>query len=135
MALRSGNGGSVSTYTAEDVLLFTIPNDRWSGNWRVREAEVTQSDSGGCTLYFPVVQDNDWEFSAARDDVNFPEALGLQAGDIIEKISFKLGAGSLGDLLENTLVTDVSNTCDNKGDVVRVSVRGKGGFLTPSQGT
>lgn len=129
MSLRSGNGGSVYANT------FVIPNDRWSGNWRTRDAEVTQSDSGGCSLYFPVIQDNSWEFSVARDDVAFPEALGLQAGTVVTTIYFKLGAGVKADKLVNTLVEEVNNVCDNKGDVVRATVRGKGGYLYPNQPT
>jgi hypothetical protein len=127
MALRSAHGGAIKTGGA-----VVVPTDRWSGTWRVRDAEVTQSDSGGCTLYFPVVQDNEWEWTAARDDVNYPEAVGMAGGTIISDIRFKLGAGAACDKLVNTTVTEVSPVCDNKGDVVRVTVRGKGGLLTTS---
>lgn len=125
MSLRSGHGGAIKVGGTT-----VVPTDRWSGNWRVRDAEVTQSDSGGATLYFPVVQDNEWEWTAARDDTNYPEAVGLAPGAILADIRFKLGAGSACDKLVNTLVTEVSPVCDNKGDVVRVTVRGKGGVVT-----
>lgn len=126
MALRSGHGGSVKVDGTT-----TVPTDRWSANWRVRDAEVTQSDSGGATLYQGVVQDNEWEWTAARDDTNYPEAVGFLAGDIRD-MRFKLGAGSLCDRLDNTLITEVAPVVDNKNDVVRVTVRGKGGALTPN---
>lgn len=126
MALRSGNGGSVKVDGGS-----AIATDRWNGNWRIRDAEVTQSDSGGGTLYMAVVEDNEWEWTAARDDVNYPEALGMAPGNIVS-MRFKLGAGSLCDRLDSTLITEVSPVVDNKGDVVRVTVRGKGGLLTPN---
>lgn len=128
--LRSGHGGSVKTGAAGAT---TVPVGRWSGNWRVRDADVTQSDSGGATLYLAVVQDNEWEFTCARDDVLFPEAVGLAQGTVISLMWFKLGAGERADKLANTLVTEVSPVCDNAGDVVRVTVRGKGGLLTANQ--
>lgn len=125
MALRSGHGGATKVGGAT-----VVSTDRWSGTWRVRDAEVTQSDSGGATLYQGVVEDNEWEWTAARDDTNYPEAVGMAGGTIITDIRFKLGAGTACDKLVNTLVTEVSPVCDNKGDVVRVTVRGKGGKLT-----
>lgn len=126
MALRSANGGAI--YLGP---LVEVSTQRWSGNWRVRDSDITQSDIA-CTLFMPVVQDNSWEWSAARDDVDYPEALGLAPGDIVAEIFFKLGAGTLADKLENTMVEEVSNVVDNANEVVRVTVRGKGGFLTPS---
>lgn len=128
MALQSAHGGYVKIASAT-----AVPVERWSANWRVRDAEVTQSDSGGSTLYFAVVEDNEWEWSAARDDTNFPEAVGMSPGTIIATIFFKLGAGATGDKLTNTLVTEVAPVIDNKGDVVRVTVRGKGGNVTANQ--
>lgn len=133
MSLRTAHGGYVKQpgYNA-------FPVGSWTGNWRVRDAEVTQSDSGGCTLYFAVVQDNEWSFECPRDDTNYPEAVGWTPGTILATVYFKLGADlpnnpSKGDKLVNTLVTGVTPVCDNKGDVVKVTVHGKGGLLTPSQ--
>lgn len=125
MSLKSAHGGAIKLLGS-----VVVPTDRWSGTWRVRDAEVTQSDSGGCTLYFPIVQDNEWEWTAARDDTGYPEAIGMAGGTIISDIRFKLGAGASCDKLTNTTVTEVSPVVDNKGDVVRVTVRGKGGLLT-----
>lgn len=130
MALQSAHGGNVQVGTGTPTV---VPVGRWNGNWRLRDAEVTQSDSGGATLYFPVVQDNDWEWSCARDDTNFPEAVGFTGGAIIPVLWFKLGAGAKADKLTNTMVTDVSPVVDNTNDVVRVTVRGKGGFVTKNQ--
>lgn len=130
MALRSGHGGNVQVGTGAPVV---VPVGRWSGNWRSRNSEVTQSDSGGGTLFFPVVQDNQWEFTAARDDTLFPEAVGLAQGTILGTMWFKLGAGVKADRLTNTTVEEVNPICDNQGDVVRVNVRGHGGVLTPNQ--
>lgn len=126
MALRSGQTGYIFVAAA-------IPTDRWSANWRARDAEVTQSDAGGCSLYFPIVQDNEWEWTAARDDASYPEAIGLASGTIITSMYFKMGAGTKADRLQNTLVTDVAPVVDTKGDVVRVTVRGKGGLMTANQ--
>lgn len=130
MSLQSAHGGSVQLGTGAPVV---VPVGRWSGNWRARLAEVTQSDSGGATLEFPVVQENMWEFSCARDDTNFPEALGLTPGAIMSTVWFKLGAGAKADKLVNTTVEEVSPVSDNTNDVVRVTVRGRGGKLTPNQ--
>src|SRR4051812_14261900 len=127
MALQSANGGDIIVAGSPNI---TIPNQRWNGNWRVRDAEVTQSDSNGCTLYQGVVQDNEWEVGLCRDDAAFPESLGLVAGTVLSALFFKLGAGSKADRLQNTLVTDVSPVNDNTNDVVKVTVRGKGGKLT-----
>lgn len=126
MAIRTGHGGSVFNF---DVPI-TIPTGRWSGNWRVRPAEVTQSNSGGGTRYKPVVQDPSWTCEFARDDDFFMEALGLTKGTEISALYFKLGAANQYDLLENTLVVEVSKVCDNAGDVVRISVSGQGGVVT-----
>lgn len=125
MSLRSGNGGAIKVSGT-----VVVPTDRWSASWTARLAEVTQSDSGGASLYFPVVQDNSWEWTAARDDTNYPEAVGLTPGAILSDIRFKLGAGAACDKLTNTTVESVDPVCDNKGDVIRVTVRGKGGALT-----
>lgn len=130
MSLQSAHGGSVQVGTGPPVV---VPVGRWSGNWRVRTAEVTQSDSGGCTLEFPVVQENEWEMTLARDDTAFPEAVGLDGGTIVAVLYFKLGAGAKADKLENTTVTEVSPVVDNTNDVVRVTVRGKGGKVTKNQ--
>ena len=127
MSLQSAHGGSIK------VGATVVPTDRWSANWRIRDTEVTQSDSGGATLYFSVVEDNDWEWTAARDDANFPEAVGMTRGTTISTIFFKLGAGALADKLTNTLVVENSPVVDNKNDVVRVTVRGKGGKCTANQ--
>ncbi len=133
MALRSAHGGSV-----KQLGLSAFPVGRWEANWRVRDAEATQSDSGGCTLYLAVVQDNAWSYEVGRDDTNFPEAVGWTPGTVIGTCYFKLGAdfvgnSSKGDRLTNTLVTAVSPVCDNLGDIVRVRVEGKGGLMTPNQ--
>lgn len=128
MALQSAHGGYVKIASATALAV-----ERWSANWRVRDAEVTQSDSGGSTLYMSVCEDNDWEYSCARDDTTFPETAGFAPGTIIATLFFKLGAGAKADKLVNTLVTDVSPVVDNKGDVVRVTVRGKGGNVTADQ--
>jgi hypothetical protein len=125
MALKSGHGGSIKVAGTT-----TVPTDKWSANWRVRLAEVTQSDSGGATLYLGVVEDNEWTWEAARDDTNYPEALGLSPGYVISDLRFKLGAGSSCDKLVNTTIETVDPVVDNKGDVVRVTIRGKGGKLT-----
>lgn len=127
MALQSGHGGYVKAAT------LVIPVATWQANWRVRDAEATQSDSGGCSLYLPVVQDNSWEFHVGRDDTLFPEAVGLTIGAVISTMYFKLGAGTKGDKLTTTLITEVSPVVDNLGDLVRVTVRGKGGYVTPNQ--
>lgn len=135
MSLRSSHGGSVTLHNSG---ITVVPNERWSGNWRVREAEVTQSSSGGCTLFMPVCQDNEWEIDMPRDDTAYPEFVGLGAGQIVDAMYFKLGADiagpsvSKGDKLANSMVVEVNNVVDNKGDVVRVVLRGKGGLLTPS---
>jgi hypothetical protein len=126
MPLQSAHGGHVYNGPTQ------IPNERWSANWRVRDAEVTQSDSGGCTLGLAVVQDNEWEFFAARDDTFFPEAVGLTPGTILSAAYFKLGAGTKSDKITNTLVLEVNPVNDNKGDVVRVTVRGKYGKVFPN---
>ena len=126
MALQSGHGGYVKTTVA-------VPVGRWSGNWRSRLGEVTKSDSGGGTRFKAVVQDNQWSFECPRDDVAFPEAAGLTQGADVATLIFKLGAGDKADILSNTTVEDVSPTCDNQGDVVRVTVSGKGGTLAPNQ--
>lgn len=131
MSLQSAHGGSVQTGTGEAIIV--IPVGRWNGNWRVRTAEVTQSDSGGSTLEFPVVQENEWEISLARDDAAFPEAVGLDGGTIVPLMWFKLGAGAKADRLVNTTVTEVAPVVDNTNDVVRVTVRGKGGKVTKNQ--
>jgi hypothetical protein len=131
MPLQSAHGGSVQVGTGMDLVV--VPVGRWSGNWRVRSAEVTQSDSGGSTLEFPVVQENEWEFSVARDDAAFPEAIGLDGGTIVPLMWFKLGAGSMADKLVNTLVLETNPVVDNTNDVVRVTVRGKGGKVTKNQ--
>ena len=131
MALKSAHGGHVEVGTGGGIVI--VPNQRWSGNWRSVNADVTQSDSGGSTLKFPVLQDNSWEFSAARDDAAFPEAVGLAPGDIVDVMWFKLGAGAKADKLENTTVDEVSPVVDNTNDVVRVTVRGSGGLVTPNQ--
>jgi hypothetical protein len=128
--LRSGNGGSVGIGTGTVVV---VPVGRWNGNWRSRDAEVTQSDSGGGTVYFHVVYDPEWEFTAARDDVLFPESLGFTEGSAIAVLWFKLGAGTKADKVVNTFVSEVNTVCDNAGDVVRVTVRGKGGVRSASQ--
>lgn len=130
MALKSGHGGSVQVGTGTPVV---VPVGRWEGNWRSRNTEVTQSDSGGCSLYFAVVQDNQYTFSVARDDTNYPEAVGFTIGTVIGTLWFKLGAGTKADKLTNSTVEEVNTITDNMGDVVRVNIRGHGGFLTPNQ--
>jgi hypothetical protein len=130
MSLKSAHGGSVQIGTGS---ITVVPVGRWNGNWRYRDAEVTQSDSGGSTLYLGVVQDNEYEFSLCRDDTNYPEALGLSQGSVIAVLWFKLGSGTKADKLVNSLITEVSPVVDNTNDVVRVNIRGKGGLLTPNQ--
>lgn len=126
MALRTAHGAHVYVGT------FTWPVDTWRGSWTARTTEVTQSDSGGAAVYFPILEDNSWEASVGRDDTNYPEAIGLAPGTIVPTMYFRLGGGlgAVSDRLTNTTVEAVEPICDNKGDVVRVTVRGKGGKRT-----
>lgn len=130
MSLKSAHGGGIYIPGSPVVI---VPVAVWNANWRVRDAEITQSDSGGSSLFMSVIQDNSWEFSVGRDDTLYPEAVGFVPGTILALVYFKLGAGTTADKLANTLVTEVTPVVDNQHDIVRVTVRGKGGFVTKNQ--
>ncbi len=130
MAFQSAAGGDVlsGTYT---IPAFRVPVAVWSAAWRVKDTECNQADSGGGSLALPVIQDNSWEWRCARDDAQYPEAVGFEGGQLIPTMHFTLGGGSKADKLENTLVIEVAPVCDaESGEVVRVTVKGKGGTVT-----
>src|SRR5581483_4800306 len=127
MSLRSATGGHVYIGTSAPVI---VPVGKWTGNWRTILANVTQSDCGGGTVYFPTNTDPSWSLSVARDDVLYPEILGLQTGTVIAALFFRLGAGTKADRVSNTTVESVDVENDPQtGEVVRVNVSGKGGTL------
>lgn len=128
MTFSSATGGHVY------LGVVIVPVGRWTGNWRNIIPNVTQSDCGGATLYFPTNQDNAWSFRVARDDVNYPEILGLAQGTIIAALAFGLGDSGLCDLLENTTVESLDKENDvETGEVVRITISGRGGFLTANE--
>ena len=131
MAIPTGHGGSVQIGTGGSKVV--VPVGSWRGNWDARDADTTQSDTGGFTRYQPVVIDPQWEYSCGRDDTNYPEVLGFTPGATLGTLWFKHGATAPGDKLVGTMVSGVNVVCDNAGDVERVVVRGKGGVLSIQQ--
>ena len=89
--------------------------------------DVTTSGTRG-TRYVPVITDCSWQIAIPHDDPFFVEALGLYTGAIIPLMHFR-HTQTMGDRLEFTTVETVSKVSDGK-DVVRVTVKGKGGALT-----
>ncbi len=116
--------------------VVTIPNARWSASWRAMTPNVTQSSGlvAGATLYQGTIQDNTWEWRCARDDTNYPEAVGFVPGVTIAELHFKLGSTSKTDKIVYTTVESVDPECDSEsGEVIRVTIRGKGGLVTKNQ--
>lgn len=131
MALKSATGGNLMFPGAPVIV---VPVGRWTGSWRTIVANVTQTDCGGATAGFPTNQNNTWTARLARDDVNFPEAVGLASGTVIPEIHFKLGAANKTDKLVNTVVESVETENDAEtGEVVRCTITGRDGFVTHNQ--
>jgi hypothetical protein len=110
--------------------VVVVPVGQWQGSWMSILAPVTQSDSGGSTLYRATVQENNWSFSVCRDDTSFPEALGFTSGTVLAALYFRHGGTTKADRLTNTTVEAVDPVYDASQDVERVTVRGKGGYQT-----
>lgn len=106
---------------------LVIPVTNWSGEWNAVLGDVTTSGTRG-TRYVPVITDCSWQISIPHDDPFFVEALGLGTGSIIAVMFFR-HTQLRGDKLEFTTVETVSKVSDAK-DVVRITVKGKGGALT-----
>jgi len=131
MALTSATGGSVYIGASSPTI---VPNGSWNGNWRTILANVTQSDCGGATKYFPTNHDPSWTISLCRDDTAYPEAVGLTTGTVIAAIFFRLGSATKADKIVNTTVESVDPVVDTAtGEVVRVTITGKGGLVTFNQ--
>lgn len=126
MSIPSGNGGFIQ-------LAAGTPNiqhvSMWTGNWANRLAEVSNSGFAG-SQYAPTLPDPSWSISLPRDDAAFPEALGLVAGAFLANVYFKLGADSKFDRVQATTVEAVQKECNSAGDVVRITITGKGGIAT-----
>jgi hypothetical protein len=127
--INTGNGGYVIIAGSPNV---TAHNGMWTLNKMNRLGEVTNSAYGG-SQYAPCLQDPSWTIEIPRDDTLFPEALGLIQGTFITTLWFKLGSVNKADRLDATTVESVNEVCDNKGDVIRVTVTGKGGMVTNNQ--
>lgn len=104
----------------------------WRGNWRVRDSDTTTSGQTA-TRYSSVIPDNSWTIEMPRDSVNFPTMLGLTVGTTLSTLVFKLGADTKCDIVSNTLITDIDKVCNPGGDVVRITISGKGGSLLQDQ--
>lgn len=125
MAFTSAKGGNVVLGAT------TVPVGRWSASWRGILPNVTQSDNPGATLFYPTIQDNSWSFRLTRDDLAFPEAVGFKFGTVLSTVKFLLGATGRCDQITNTTVESVDPECDSEsGEVIRVTVSGKGGLVT-----
>jgi hypothetical protein len=131
MAFQSARGGNlVVTIPAMTI----VPVAKWSASWQVSDVPCDQADSDGGSFSLAVKQNNSWEWRCARDDTYYPEAVGFNGGQLLPAIYFTLGSGSKADLLTNTLVTEVAPECDaESGEVVRVTIRGKGGTVKKNQ--
>lgn len=129
MAFKTATGGNVMLSVS-----VVVPVGRWTGNWTTALSNVTQSDGNGGTSYFPTNMDPTWSFDAARDDTNYPEAIGLTSGTVVSTLYFRLGAETKADKVVNTTVESVTPVCDpSSNEVVRVTVSGKGGLVTYHQ--
>ena len=124
--IRSGNGGYL-VYGGTPNL--TVHNSMWTLNLANRLAEVTNSSFGG-SLYAATLQDPSWTMEVPRDDTLYPEALGFTQGVFIASLYFKIGAEAKCHRIDSTSIESVNYVCDQKGDVVRVSITGKGGMAT-----
>lgn len=123
--IPGGIGGHV--YIASSPIFVTQHTTSWGG----RLADVTTSGTPG-TAYQGVRQDPTWTADFPMDDAAFPEAIGFQFGNLIAVMYFKHGSSALSDKLVNTTVETVEKIKNAGGDVVRVRVTGRGGFVTPN---
>lgn len=127
--IQTANGGYVSLAGTPNV---TAHNSMWTLNDMNRLAEVTNSAYGG-SQFAPTLQDPSWTIEIPRDDTLFPEALGFVSGTFITSLWFKLGAENKTHRVNATTVETVTTVNDNKGDVIRVTVTGKGGTVQRNQ--
>ncbi len=126
MSIPSGNGGFIQLATGAGNIQHV---SMWTGNWANRLAEVTNSGFAG-SQYAPTLPDPSWSISLPRDDTAYPEALGITPGAFLANVWFKLGADSKYDKVSATTVEAVQKECNSAGDVVRITITGKGGSLT-----
>lgn len=124
--IPSGNGGYVQVAAGAGNIQHT---SQWTGNWMNRLAEVTNSAFPG-SQYAPTLPDPSWTIEVPRDDTLYPEALGFYAGQFLPTVYFRLGADSKFDRVQATTVESVQKVCNNAGDVVRLTISGKGGSMT-----
>ena len=124
--IPSGNGGYIQLAAGGANIQHV---SQWTGNWMNRLAEVTNSGFAG-SQYAPTLPDPSWSINLPRDDTAFPEALAIVEGTILANVYFKLGADSKYERVQMTTVESVQKVCNNAGDVVRITITGKGGIVT-----
>lgn len=129
MSIPSANGGYVSIGAGGGNTQHVA---RWTGDWMNRLAEVTTSAYGGAQ-YTSALEDPSWSFEVPRDSTAFPEALNFKPGYFFSDIWFKLGADTVADRVSNTTVERVSKENNNAGEVVRITVSGRGGKVLFNQ--
>lgn len=94
-----------------------------------RLAETTDSGTSS-SKYKQVVKDHSWSASVVWDDTNLPDTdFGLVEGAEVT-LKFNMGGSGKFEALTGTTVESCEDIMDNKGDVIRTEISGKGGVLT-----
>lgn len=125
MANWSGNGSTLVIGAA--VLHCT--NVRIEKGARLGE---TTSSASASTSYIPVVFDHSWSASVPWDDTNLPDTdFGLEPGAVVALVS-GYGESGKNQTLTGTTVEKVTDVLDNRGDIIRTEISGRGGVHTPA---
>ena len=124
MAIPGSQGGHI--YNGATAIYVSQHTTNWMG----RGTEVTVSNNG-FAMFAPTIIEASWSAEFPLDDPNFPEVIGLVPNTVAANpFYFKHGNSTKADKLVDTYIESVQKVKSATGDVVRVSVSGKGGTLT-----
>lgn len=123
MAFFSANGSTLVIAAA--TLNVTMSRLRKGA----RLTETTHSGTSS-TVYQQVVKDHSWSCSVPWDAAQLPDTdFGLIEGAVVT-LKFNMGTSGKFETLTGTTVETVEDIMDDKGDIIRTEISGKGGVLT-----
>lgn len=127
MAFWNGLGGTIVRDPASAAQVINVTKHTIRKTARL--AETTHSGNTA-TSFQEVIPHYEWEAEGVFDDTNLIDTdLGMEEGDV-ETLKFNDGGSSKFVTLTGTTIESIEEVQDVREDVIRWSIRGRGGTIT-----